>query len=76
MGTAAVSRGIQMTFPNNPDKIPIVVKETLPNLTEDFIGKIFIVEKTDPKTKTSSRIAVEIIKDPFGKIDTRPLYTD
>ena len=75
-GNAAVSRGIQMTYPNNPNKIPIVVKEILPNLTEDLIGKIFIVEKTDPKTKSSSRIAVEIIKDPFGKIDTRPLYTD
>jgi hypothetical protein len=76
-GSAAVSRGIQMTYPNNPNKIPKIVKEGLPDITENDIGSIFIVEKTDPKTKTTtSRIAVEVVKDAFGKLNVRPLYTD
>jgi hypothetical protein len=75
-GSAAVSRGLQMTYPNNPNKIPKIVKESLPNITENDIGGIFIVEKTDPKTKTTSRVAVEVVKDASGKLNVRPLYTD
>jgi hypothetical protein len=75
-GSAAVSRGIQMTYPNNPNKIPTVVKGNLPDITENDVGSIFIVEKTDPKTKNTSRVAVEIIKDASGKLNTRPIYTD
>ena len=77
-GTAAVVRGILKTYPNNPNKIPIVIKGNLPSLTKDDIGKIFVIEKTDPKTKTTtSRIAVDIVKDPItGEPDTRPFYTD
>jgi len=76
-GSAAVSRGLQMTYPNNPNKIPKIVKESLPNITENDIGSIFIVEKTDPKTKTTtSRVAVEVVKDASGKLNVRPLYTD
>ena len=76
-GSAAVSRGLQMTYPNNPNKIPKIVKESLPDITENDIGSIFIVEKTDPKTKTTtSRVAVEVVKDASGKLSVRPLYTD
>jgi hypothetical protein len=75
-GSAAVSRGIQMTYPNNPNKIPKVIKGNLPDITENDIGSIFIIEKEDPKTKFSSRVAVEIIKDSFGKLNIRPIYTD
>jgi hypothetical protein len=76
-GSAAVSRGLQMTYPNNPNKIPKIVKESLPDITENDIGSIFIVEKTDPKTKTTtSRVAVEVVKDASGKLNVRPLYTD
>jgi hypothetical protein len=75
-GTAALTRGILMTYPNNPNKIPRVVKENLPNITEENIGNIFIIEKEDPKTKDKSRFAVEIIKDSSGKLNTRPIYTD
>lgn len=76
-GTAAVVRGILKTYPNNPNKIPIVIKGNLPSLTKDDIGKIFVVEKTDPSTTKTSRIALEIVKDPItGGPDTRPFYTD
>jgi hypothetical protein len=74
--TAQILDGIQRTF---PDRIPKVVKENIPIVTEKNIGEIYLVEKTIPSdtgkgTKTG-RYVFEVIKDQSGKIVPRPLYT-
>lgn len=73
--TAQILDGIQRTF---PDRIPKVVKENIPIVTEKNIGEIYLVEKTIPSntgkgTKTG-RYVFEVIKDQSGKIVPRPLY--
>jgi hypothetical protein len=70
--TKAILDGIQRTY---PDRVPKVVKEGLPQLNEKNIGEIYVVEKTDPKTKVTSRYVVEIAKDSYGNLATKPLYT-
>jgi hypothetical protein len=70
--TKAILDGIQRTY---PDRVPKVVKEGLPQLNEKNIGEIYVVEKTDPKTKVTSRYVVEIAKDSYGNLTTKPLYT-
>lgn len=74
--TSQILDGIQRTF---PDRIPKVVKENIPIVTEKNIGEIYLVEKTIPSdtgkgTKTG-RYVFEVIKDQSGKIVPRPLYT-
>jgi hypothetical protein len=70
--TKAILDGIQRTF---PDRVPKVVKEGLPQVTNKNIGEIYVVEKTDPTSKITSRYVVEITKDPSGNLMAKPLYT-
>ena len=70
--TKAILDGIQKTF---PDIVPKVVKESLPQVTDKNIGEIYVVEKTDPTSKITSRYVVEIAKDPSGNLMAKPLYT-
>lgn len=70
--TKAILDGIQRTY---PDRVPKVVKEGLPQVTEKNIGEIYVVEKTDPTNKTTSRFVVEIAKDASGNLIPKPLYT-
>jgi hypothetical protein len=70
--TKAILDGIQRTF---PDRVPKVVKEGLPQVTNKNIGEIYVVEKTDPTSKITSRYVVEIAKDPSGNLMAKPLYT-
>jgi hypothetical protein len=70
--TKAILDGIQRTY---PDRVPKVVKEGLPQVTEKNIGEIYLVEKTDPTNKTTSRFVVEIAKDASGNLIPKPLYT-
>ena len=71
--TKAILDGIQRTY---PDRVPKVVKESLPtDISEKNIGQIYLVEKTDPTSKTTSRFVVEITKDASGNLTARPLYT-
>jgi hypothetical protein len=70
--TAQILDGIQRTF---PDRVPKVVKESLPQVTNKNIGEIYVVEKTDPTSKITSRYVVEIAKDPSGNLMAKPLYT-
>lgn len=74
--TAQILDGIQRTF---PDRIPKVVKENIPIVTEKNIGEIYLVEKTIPSNtgKGSTKIGryvFEVVKDQSGKIVPRPLY--
>jgi hypothetical protein len=73
--TAQLLDGIQRTFPN---RIPKVVKENIPSVTENNIGEIYLVEKTIPmdggKGTRTGRYVVEIIKDELGQIRPNLLY--
>jgi hypothetical protein len=74
--TAQILDGIQRTF---PDRIPKVVKENLPTVTEKNIGEIYLLEKTIPadtgKGTKTARYVVQIAKDPSGNLMAKPLYT-
>ena len=62
-GETNKTTGLSIAIQKTTDKIPEVVQEKLPPVTEADVGKVFIVEKEDPKTKVKTRIAVEIILD-------------
>ena len=73
--TAQILDGIQRTF---TDRIPKVVKENIPPVTENNVGEIYLVEKTIPmdtgKGTKTGRYVVEIIKDELGQIRPNLLY--
>ena len=73
--TAQILDGIQRTF---TDRIPKVVKENIPPVTENNVGEIYLVEKTIPmdtgKGTRTGRYVVEIIKDELGQIRPTLLY--
>ena len=73
--TAQILDGIQRTF---TDRIPKVVKENIPPVTENNVGEIYLVEKTIPmdtgKGTRTGRYVVEIIKDELGQIRPNLLY--
>jgi hypothetical protein len=70
--TRAILDGVQRTY---PEKTTRVVKENIPQITEQNVGDIYIVEKTDPTTKNISRYVLEIIKDPSGNVGYKSIYT-
>ncbi len=70
--TRAILDGIQRTY---PDRTARVVKENLPQVTEQNIGDIYIVEKMDPATKITSRYVIEIAKDASGNLIPKSIYT-
>ena len=79
-GEWEVQKSVWIVWPYNKkdwpglfDKIPEVVQEKLPPVTEADVGKVFIVEKEDPKTKVKTRIAVEIILDENKNVGLKTL---
>jgi hypothetical protein len=70
--TRAILDGVQRTY---PDKTARVVKENIPQVTEKNIGDIYIVEKTDPVSKVTSRYVIEIAKDASGNLIPKSIYT-
>ena len=70
--TRAILDGIQRTY---PEKTARVVKENIPQVTEKNIGDIYIVEKTDPVSKVTSRYVIEIAKDASGNLIPKSIYT-
>jgi hypothetical protein len=70
--TRAILDGVQRTY---PEKTTRVVKENIPQITEQNVGDIYIVEKTDPTTKNISRYVLEIIKDSSGNVGYKSIYT-
>jgi len=70
--TRAILDGVQRTY---SDKTVRVVKENIPQVTEKNIGDIYIVEKTDPVSKVTSRYVIEIAKDASGNLIPKSIYT-
>ena len=70
--TRAILDGVQRTY---PDRTARVVKENIPQVTEQNIGDIYIVEKMDPTTKITSRYVIEIAKDASGNLIPKSIYT-
>ena len=70
--TRAILDGVQRTYPNRTAR---VVKENIPQVTEQNIGDIYIVEKMDPTTKVTSRYVIEIAKDASGNLIPKSIYT-
>ena len=65
------TKGMSIVLQEKFGKVPTVTKDvtvvTGKNLTKDQIGKIYIVETEDPKTKITTRIGVEIVADKNGR---------
>ena len=72
-GETNKTTGLSIAIQKTTDKIPEVVQEKLPPVTEADVGKVFIVEKEDPKTKVKTRIAVEIILDENKNVGLKTL---